>query len=129
MAYIINTGIYFIVLYCTSQILHILQIEGLWQPVSSKSIGGIFSNGICSLHVSVSHFHNSCNISNPLPAERLWLAKGCILSPCLFNFYAEYIMRNSGLEEAQAGIKNAGRNISNLSTQMTPLLRQKVQRN
>ena len=38
----------------------------------------------------------------------------CILSPCLFNFYAEYIMRNTGLEEAQAGIKIAGRNISNL---------------
>ena len=40
--------------------------------------------------------------------------KGCILSPCLFNFYAEYIMRNTGLEEAQAGIKIAGRNINNL---------------
>ena len=38
----------------------------------------------------------------------------CILSPCLFNLYAEYIMRNSGLEEAQAGIKIAGRNINNL---------------
>ena len=38
----------------------------------------------------------------------------CILSPCLFNFYAEYIMRNSGLDEAQAGIKIAGRNINNL---------------
>ena len=38
----------------------------------------------------------------------------CILSPCLFNFYAEYIMRNAGLEEAQAGIKISGRNISNL---------------
>ena len=37
-----------------------------------------------------------------------------ILSPCLFNFYAEYIMRNAGLEEAQAGIKNGGRNINNL---------------
>ena len=37
-----------------------------------------------------------------------------MLSPCLFNFYAEYIMRNAGLEEAQAGIKIAGRNISNL---------------
>ena len=41
-------------------------------------------------------------------------SQGCILSPCLFNFYAEYIMRNAGLEEAQAGIKIAGRNISNL---------------
>ena len=40
--------------------------------------------------------------------------QGCILSPCLFNLYAEYIMRNSGLEEAQAGIKIAGRNINNL---------------
>ena len=39
--------------------------------------------------------------------------QGCILSPCLFNFYAEYIMKNAGLEEAQAGIKIAGRNISN----------------
>ena len=40
--------------------------------------------------------------------------QGCILSPCLFNIYAEYIMRNTGLEEAQAGIKIAGRNINNL---------------
>ena len=40
--------------------------------------------------------------------------QGCILSPCLFNFYAEYIMRNAGLEEPQAGIKIAGRNINNL---------------
>ena len=40
--------------------------------------------------------------------------QGCILSPCLFNLYAEYIMRNTGLEEAQAGIRIAGRNINNL---------------
>ena len=40
--------------------------------------------------------------------------QGCTLSPCLFNFYAEYIMRNAGMEEAQAGIKIAGRNINNL---------------
>ena len=40
--------------------------------------------------------------------------QGCILSPCLFNFYAEYIMRNTGLHEAQGGIKIAGRNINNL---------------
>ena len=40
--------------------------------------------------------------------------KGCILSPCLFNLHAEYIMRNTGLEEAQAGIKIAGRNINHL---------------
>ena len=40
--------------------------------------------------------------------------QGCILSPCLFNLYAEYIMRNTGLDEAQAGIKISGRNINNL---------------
>ena len=40
--------------------------------------------------------------------------QGCILSPCLFNFYAEYIIRNAGLDEAQAGIKIARRNINNL---------------
>ena len=42
------------------------------------------------------------------------VCQGSILSPCLFNFYAEYIMRNAGLEETQAGIKIAGRNINNL---------------
>ena len=42
------------------------------------------------------------------------VCQGCILSPCLFNWYAEYIMKNPGLEEAQAGIKIAGRNINNL---------------
>ena len=42
------------------------------------------------------------------------VCQGCILSPCLFDFYAEYVMRNAGLEEAQAGIKIARRNISNL---------------
>ena len=42
------------------------------------------------------------------------VCQGCTLSPCLFNLYAEYIMRNAGLEETQAGIKIAGRNINNL---------------
>ena len=55
--------------------------------------------------------------------------RGWILSPCLFNLYAEYIMRNAGLEEAQAGIKIAGRNINKPNMQMTPPLWQKVKRN
>ena len=55
--------------------------------------------------------------------------QGCILSRCLFNFYAEYIVRNAGLEEAQAGIKIAGRNIKTSDMQMTLPLWQKVKRN
>ena len=55
--------------------------------------------------------------------------QGCILSPCLFNLYAEYIMRNAGLEEAQAGIKIAGRISVTSDMQMTPPLWQKVKRN
>ena len=54
--------------------------------------------------------------------------QGCILSLSLFNLYAEYIMRNTGLEEAQAGIKIAGKNISNLRYAETPPLWQKVRR-
>ena len=51
----------------------------------------------------------------------------CILSPCLFNFYAEYIMRNAKLDEAQAGIKIAGRNINNLRYEDDTTLMQKVE--
>ena len=56
--------------------------------------------------------------SNLEPMDWFQLGKGvcqgCILSPCLFNLYAEYIMKNAGLEEIQAGIKISGRNINNL---------------
>ena len=58
------------------------------------------------------------------------VGQGCILSPCLFNFYAEYIMRNTGPEEAQAGIKIAGRNINNVRyADVTTLLWQKAKKN
>ena len=57
--------------------------------------------------------------------------QSCVLSPCLFNLYAEYIMRNAGLDEVQAGMKIARRNIISITSdmQMTPPLWQKVKRN
>ena len=55
--------------------------------------------------------------------------QGCILSLCLFNLYAEYIRRNTGLDEAQAGIKFAGRNINNLRYADDTTVMQKVKKN
>ena len=55
--------------------------------------------------------------------------QGYMLSPSLFNLYAEYIMQNAGLDEAQAEIKTAGRNINNSDMQMTPPLWQKAKKN
>ena len=57
------------------------------------------------------------------------VCQGCILLSCLFNFYAEYIMRNAGLDEAQAEIKIAGRNINNLRYADDTTLWQKVKKN
>ena len=60
---------------------------------------------------------------------RKGVRQGCILSLCLFNLYAEYIMRNVGLGEAQAGIKIARRNINNLRYAVSPHLWQKAKKN
>ena len=63
------------------------------------------------------------------PGDWFQIGKGCMLSPCLFNLYAEYIMRNAGLDEAQAGIKIAGRNINNLRYADDTTLMAEVKRN
>ena len=55
--------------------------------------------------------------------------QGCMLSPCLFNFYAEFIMRNTGLDEVKAGIKIAGRYVNNLRYANNTTLLQKVKKN
>jgi len=64
-------------------------------------------------------YHLTCLLRNLYAGQEVTVrtrrgTTGCILSPCLFNLHAEYIMRKAGLEEAQAGIKIAGRNINNL---------------
>ena len=78
------------------------------QPSSDD---GNFSHHL-SPKVLQGNVENVCR--NSIIYIRKGVHQGCILSPCLFNFYAEYIMENTGLEEAQAGIKIAGRNINNL---------------
>ena len=60
------------------------------------------------------HLVDNCGLTTDWFQTKKGACQGCILSPCLFNLYAEYIMRNAGLDEAQAGIKIARRNISNL---------------
>ena len=61
--------------------------------------------------------------------EKKILCQGCILSPCLFNLYAEYIMRNDGLDESQAAIKIARKNSLTSDMQITPPLWQKLKKN
>ena len=67
--------------------------------------------------------------NNSLVPNRKGVLQGYILSPCLFNLYAEYIMRNAGLEEAQAGIRLPGEILITSDMQMTPTLWQKVKMN
>ena len=61
-----------------------------------------------------SMMNNASHMVTQCPMDKHLVCQGCILSPCLFNLYAEYIMRNAGLNEAQAGIKVSQKNISNL---------------
>ena len=83
-----------------------------WKIPWTEEPGRLMANSWCHTESYMTeHAHrNSCVYSN----ELIGVHHGCILSPCLFNFHAEYIMRNAGLEETQAGIKIARRNINSL---------------
>ena len=79
--------------------------------------------------------HQICLLRNLYSKYRYWfqirkgVSQGCILSPCLFNLYAEYIMRNAGLEETQTGIKLLGEISITSDMQMTAPLSQKAKKN
>ena len=94
----------------------LLQGLGPMSLVPSALAGGFFTT--CTTWESL--LLNSCITLNRLLIHSDWFQigkrvhQGCMLSPCLFNLYAEYIMQNAGLDEAQVGIKIAGRNINNL---------------
>ena len=97
----------------------------LWEILKEMGIPDLLRNLYAGQEATVRTGHGTTDWFQTGKGAR----QGCILSPCLFNLYAKYIMRNAGLEETQAGIKIAG-NISITSDmQMTPPLWQKVKRN
>ena len=80
----------------------------LWEILKEMGIPGHLNCLLRNLYAG-----QEATVRTGLPNEK-GVHQGCILSPCLFNLYAEYIIRNAGLEETQAGIKIAGRNINHL---------------
>ena len=86
----------------------------LWKVLKEMGIPDHLTCVLRNLYASQEATVKNWTWNNRLVPNRKGVRQGCILSPCLFNLYAEYIMRNAGLEEAQAGIKTARRNINNL---------------
>ena len=86
----------------------------LWEILKNMGIPGHLTCPLRNLHAGQeATVRTGCRTTDWFQLSK-GVCQGCILSPCLFNFYAEYIMRNAGLEEAQAGIKIVRRNINNL---------------
>ena len=86
----------------------------LWKILKEMGIPGLLTCLLRNLHASQEATVRTGNGTTDWFQIGKGVCQGGILSPCLFNLYAEYIMRNAGLEEVQAGIKIAGRNINNL---------------
>ena len=105
-----------------------------WISLQSKGLSRVFSNTTVQKHQffdAQSYLWSNFNIHGTIDWFQIGkgVRQGCISSPCLFNLYAEYIMRNAGLDEAQAGIKIAGTNIDNLRYADDTPLWQKVKKN
>ena len=86
----------------------------LWKILKKMGIPDYFTCLLRNLYASQEATVRTGHEATDWFQIRKGVRQGCILSPCLFNLYAEYIMRNAGLDEAQARIKIAGRNINNL---------------
>ena len=106
--------------YTTAKAVDYMDQNELWKIVKEM---GIPDHLTCLLRYLYAHQEATARTRHG-PTDWFQIGKGvhqgCILSPCLFNLYTEYIMRNVGLDEAQAGIKTAGRNTNNLRLQITP---------
>ena len=132
---------------CISEVIDISECKFTPQPKYMTSCFVLFCFPICPLRqgkqeqttLDYTKVKSSCIIEEAIVRTghgttdwfqiRKGVRQGCILSPCLFNLYAEYIMRNAGLKEAQAGIKIAGRNIHNLRYADDTTLMAEVKRN
>ena len=97
----------------------------LWQKVKRNYLTCLLRNLYAGQEATVRTGHGTTDWFKMGKRVR----QGCILSPCLFNLYAEYVMRNTGLEETQTGIKIPGRNIYNLRYADDTTLWQNVKRN
>ena len=108
---------------CTSTLLTVWKPLTLWIPTNWKilKVMGIPDHQTCLLRNlyagQEATVRTGCGTTDWFQIRK-GVPQGCILSPCLFNFYAEYIMRNARLDEAQAGIKMPGRNINNVISDM-----------
>ena len=101
----------------------------LWKILQKKGIPDHFTCLLRNLYAGQEATVRTGHGTTDWFQIRKGVCQGCILSPCLFNLYAEYIMLNARLDEAQAGIKVAGRNINNLRYADGTTLWQKVKRN
>ena len=101
----------------------------LWKILKEMGIAGHLTCFLRNLYVGQEATVRTGHGTTDWFQIRKGVRQGCILSPCLFNLYAEYIMRNAGLDEAQAGIKIARRNISNLRNVDDTTLMAEVKKN
>ena len=113
-AYIYIQNMYFILYVNTPTYLHANKHFILWKILKQMGIPDHLTCLLRNLYAGQEATVRTGHETTDWFQTGKGVCQGCILSPCLFNFYAEYIMRNSGLEEAQAGTKIAGRNINNL---------------